>query len=201
MNKLIATLFLTLGITNMVSAAGNPEAGKEKVTQCVACHGVDGNGIAANFPKIAGQGERYLLKQLHDVQDGVRSISEMIGQLDDFNDQDLEDIAAYFSGLDMSTGAADPELVELGESLYRGGKLEDGMPSCIGCHGPDGKGVYQAGFPKLGGQHKDYIVTQLTNFREGIRVNDGDTMIMRSIAAKLSNKEIEAISSYIEGLN
>ena len=201
MNKVLVSLLLTLGLTGVAQAAGDAEAGKGKVAVCGACHGADGNSPAPNFPKLAGQGERYLLKQLHDIKSGVRPVVEMTGMLDNLSDQDMADIAAYFASQKMSVGAADPKLVERGEALFRGGKLEEGMPACTGCHSPDGAGLAAAGFPKLGGQHAQYVAKQLTDFREGNRTNDGDAMIMRSIAAKLSNKDIEAVSSFIQGLH
>ena len=185
----------------MAQAAGDAEAGQGKVAVCGACHGADGNSPAPNFPKLAGQGERYLLKQLHDIKSGNRQVVEMTGMLDNLSDQDLEDIAAYFSSQKMSVGAADPKLVQRGEALFRGGKLEEGMPACTCCHSPNGAGLAAAAFPHLGGQHAQYVAKQLTDFREGNRTNDGDSMIMRSIAAKLSNKDIEAVSSFIQGLH
>ena len=201
MNKVLVSLLLTLGLTGVAQAAGDAEAGQGKVAVCGACHGADGNSPAPNFPKLAGQGERYLLKQLHDIKSGARPVIEMTGMLDNLSDQDMADIAAYFASQKMSVGAADPKLVEHGEALFRGGKLEEGMPSCIGCHSPNGAGLAAAGYPHLGGQHAQYIAKQLTDFREGNRTNDGDAMIMRSIAAKLSNKDIEAVSSFIQGLH
>ncbi|WXL26122.1 c-type cytochrome [Ectopseudomonas mendocina] len=201
MNKVLVSLLLTLGITGLAHAAGNAEAGQGKVVVCGACHNADGNSVAPNFPKLAGQGERYLLKQLKDIKSGQRTVLEMTGMLDGLNDQDLADIAAYFASQKMSVGAADPKLVERGEALFRGGKLDEGMPACTGCHSPNGAGIAAAAYPHLGGQHAQYIAKQLTDFREGNRTNDGDSMIMRSIAAKLSNKDIEALSSYIQGLH
>ncbi|ARS46962.1 MULTISPECIES: c-type cytochrome [Pseudomonadaceae] len=201
MNKVLVSLLLTLGLTGVAQAAGDAEAGQGKVAVCGACHGADGNSPAPNFPKLAGQGERYLLKQLHDIKSGARPVVEMTGMLDNLSDQDMADIAAYFASQQMSVGAADPKLVERGEALFRGGKLEEGMPACTGCHSPDGAGLAAAGFPKLGGQHAAYVAKQLTDFREGDRTNDGDAMIMRAIAAKLSNKDIEAVSSFIQGLH
>ncbi|EZH80447.1 cytochrome c4 [Ectopseudomonas composti] len=201
MNKVLVSLLLTLGLTGVAQAAGDAEAGQGKVAVCGACHGADGNSPAPNFPKLAGQGERYLLKQLHDIKSGNRQVVEMTGMLDNLSDQDMADIAAYFSSQKMSVGAADPKLVKRGEALFRGGKLEEGMPSCIGCHSPNGAGLAAAGFPHLGGQHAQYVAKQLTDFREGNRTNDGDAMIMRAIAAKLSNKDIEAVSSFIQGLH
>ena len=201
MNKVLVSLLLTLGLTGVAQAAGDAEAGQGKVAVCGACHGADGNSPAPNFPKLAGQGERYLLKQLHDIKSGARPVVEMTGMLDNLSDQDMADIAAYFASQKMSVGAADPKLVERGEALFRGGKLEEGMPACTGCHSPDGAGLAAAGFPHLGGQHAQYVAKQLTDFREGDHTNDGDAMIMRAIAAKLSNKDIEAVSSFIQGLH
>jgi cbb3-type cytochrome c oxidase subunit III len=210
MNKVLVSLLLTLGITGIAHAAGNAEAGQEKVAVCGACHGADGNSAAPNFPKLAGQGESYLFKQLQDIKAGStpgapegvgRKVLEMTGMLDPFNEQDLADIAAYFSSQKMTVGMADPALVEQGEKLFRGGKLDLGMPSCTGCHAPNGVGNDLAGFPQLGGQHAAYTAKQLTDFREGSRTNDGDAAIMRTIASKLSNKDIEALSSYIQGLH
>ncbi|BAN45808.1 cytochrome c [Metapseudomonas resinovorans] len=201
MNKLIVSLLLTLGITGMAHAAGDAKAGQAKAAVCGACHGPDGNSAAPNFPKLAGQGERYLLKQLKDIKAGNRTVLEMTGLLNNLSDQDLADIAAYFASQHGSVGAADPKLVDRGQALFRGGNLETGMPACTGCHGPDGAGNAAAGFPHLGGQHAQYIAKQLTAFREGERTNDGDSQIMRAIAAKLSNKDIEAVSTYIQGLH
>ncbi|MDN6855133.1 c-type cytochrome [Pseudomonas sp. CAN2814] len=201
MNKLIVSLLLTLGLVGVANAAGDAKAGQAKAAVCGACHGADGNSMAPNFPKLAGQGERYLLKQMHDIKDGKRTVLEMTGLLTNLSDEDLADIAAYFSSQNGSIGAADPKLVAQGEALFRGGKLTEGMPACTGCHNPSGLGNAEAGFPHLGGQHAAYTAKQLTAFREGERTNDGDAMIMRSIAAKLSNKDIAAISSYIEGLH
>ena len=201
MNKVLVTLLLTLGITGVAQAAGDAKAGQTKAAMCGACHGADGNSAAPNFPKLAGQGERYLLKQMNDIKSGNRNILEMTGLLTNMSEQDMADIAAYFASQNMGVGAADPALVKAGEALYRGGKLAEGMPACTGCHSPNGAGNDAAGFPQLGGQHAQYVAKQLTDFREGNRTNDGDSMMMRSVAAKLSNKDIQAISSYIQGLH
>jgi len=205
MNKLFVSLLLTLGVTGGANAAGNivgdAAAGQAKAAVCGACHNPDGNSLAPNFPKLAGQGERYLTKQLHDIKSGKRTVLEMTGLLTNLNDQDLSDIAAYFASQKGSVGAADPKLVERGKQLFNGGDIANGLPACTGCHSPNGAGIAAAGFPHLGGQHASYIAKQLTDFREGNRTNDGDATTMRSIAAKLSNKDIEAVSSYIQGLH
>jgi len=205
MNKLLVSLLLTLGITGAANAAGNivgdAAAGQAKTAVCGAGHNPDGNSLAPNFPKLAGQGERYLEKQLHDIKSGKRTVLEMTGMLAPFKEQDLADIAAYFASQKGSVGAADPKLVERGEQLFRGGDLSKGLPACTGCHSPNGAGNAAAGFPHLGGQHAAYTKKQLTAFREGERTNDGDATTMRTIASKLSNKDIEALASYIQGLH
>ncbi|MBJ2287907.1 cytochrome c4 [Pseudomonas sp. MF6755] len=208
MNKLIVSLLLTLGITGAAVAAegpvkGDATAGQAKAAVCGACHGPDGNSPAPNFPKLAGQGERYLSKQMHDIKDGKRTVLEMTGLLTNLSDQDLADLAAYFASQKGSVGAADPKLVARGEKLFRGGDLEKGLPACTGCHSPNGAGIAAAGFPHLSGQHATYIAKQLTDFRkeEAGRANDGDAAIMRTIARKLSDEDIAAVSSYIQGLH
>ena len=208
MNKQIVSLLLTLGITGAAVAAegplkGDATAGQAKAAVCGACHGPDGNSPAPNFPKLAGQGERYLTKQLHDIKDGKRTVLEMTGLLTNLSDQDLADLAAYFASQKGSVGAADPKLVARGEKLFRGGDLEKGLPACTGCHSPNGAGIAAAGFPHLSGQHATYIAKQLTDFRkeEAGRANDGDAAIMRTIARKLSDEDIAAVSSYIQGLH
>lgn len=208
MNKLIVSLLLTLGITGVAVAAegplkGDATAGQAKAAVCGACHGPDGNSPAPNFPKLAGQGERYLTKQLHDIKDGKRTVLEMTGLLTNLSDQDLADLAAYFASQKGSVGAADPKLVARGEKLFRGGDLEKGLPACTGCHSPNGAGIAAAGFPHLSGQHATYIAKQLTDFRkeEAGRANDGDAAIMRTIARKLSDEDIAAVSCYIQGLH
>jgi len=125
----------------------------------------------------------------------------MTGMLEPLSEQDMADVAAYFASQKIGVGTADAALVERGQALFRGGKLAEGMPACTGCHSPDGSGIATAGYPHLGGQHAQYVAKQLTAFREGERSNDGDAMIMRDIAAKLSNKDIEALSSYVQGLH
>ncbi|PCD00398.1 c-type cytochrome [Halopseudomonas pelagia] len=205
MNKLLVSLVLSLGMAGTAYAqeilVGDAEAGAGKVAMCGACHGPDGNSPSAEFPKIAGLGEKYLYKQLNDIKTGDRVVVEMTGMLDDFDEQDLRDIAAHFDAQSTAGGVAnDAGLVARGSEIYRGGDLETGLPACTGCHSPTGLGNDPAGFPRLSGQHAKYIAKQLTNFREGERTNDGESMVMRTIASRLSNKDIEAVSAYIQGL-
>lgn len=202
---ILLSLLVGWASSGLVLAAGDAAAGEAKVGTCTACHGADGNGPAP-FPKLAGQGEKYLLKQLMDVRDGARTIPTMVGQLDGKSDQDLADIAAYFASQQASGGQTRPELLELGAKIYRSGVAERNVAACIACHSPTGQGNAPAGFPALAGQHPQYIADQLRAYRKGYedesgRTNDGEAMIMRSTAFGLSDKEIEAVSSYVAGLN
>jgi cytochrome c553 len=209
MKKVVILFSLTLGWASSGFAAdanliGDAAAGKSKSVACGACHGADGNS-AAPFPKLAGQGEKYLLKQLRDIRDGLRSVPTMLGQLDGKADQDLADIAAYFSAQEHSGGQTNPELLVLGAKIYRSGVAERNVAACIACHSPTGQGNAPAGFPALAGQHAQYVADQLRAYRKGYedtagRTNDGDAQIMRTTAFGLSDGEIEAVSSYVAGL-
>jgi cytochrome c553 len=199
MKNLLISLIVSAGLMS-VAHAGDAEAGKAKSATCAACHGADGNSMAPTFPKIAGQGERYLIKQIKDIRDGARSVPAMAPFVAGLSDTDVADLAAYFSAQIPTAGGAKEELVELGETIYRGGIAEKGVPACLACHGPDGKGVAAAGFPRLAGQHDAYTAAQLTAFSMNQRTNDGDSRMMRDIAYRLHATEIEAVASYIQGL-
>jgi len=200
MNKLLISLMLTLGITGVAHAAGDAAAGKAKTAVCAACHGADGNSAIANFPKLAGQNEKYLLKQLKEIKDGTRPVVEMTGLLTGMSDQDLADIAAYFASKKTTIGHAAKDQVVAGQQLYRAGDVKKGIAACTACHSPTGNGNGQAGFPALSGQHAAYVEKQLKAFRVAERANDPNKM-MRDIAAKMSDAEIKAVASYIQGLN
>ncbi|WP_298633265.1 c-type cytochrome [uncultured Umboniibacter sp.] len=214
MNKLFKGMLLSLGLVAMspAMAAGDASAGESKSAVCAACHGADGNSVNPAWPKIAGQGEKYLLKQLRDVKSGERNILEMTGIVANMTDQDFQDLAAYYAAGTMQLSGAsadDAELLAEGEALFRGGDLERGVAACIGCHSPTGMGNAPAGFPRLSGQHADYVATQLLAFRTGAddptnasaRTNDGDSRIMRDVAAMLSDRQIRALANYIAGVN
>ncbi|OQX39752.1 MAG: cytochrome c4 [Oceanospirillales bacterium LUC14_002_19_P2] len=202
MKKIILSLVVSLGVSGVVQAgSGDPQAGKAKTAVCAACHGPTGNSMAPNFPKLAGQGEGYLVKQIQDIKSGERKVLEMTGMVENLSDQDIADISAFYASQAVSVGQVDPKHIALGEKLYRGGDVDRGIPACSSCHSPTGKGNSLAKFPLLSGQHPDYIGKTLRDFREGVRVNDGETKIMRTIAEKLSNKEIDALASYINGLH
>lgn len=196
----------------LIETVGDPSAGEKQATTCIACHGNDGNSPAPNFPKIAGLGEKYLLKQLQDIQSGIRPIVEMSGLLDNKSVQDLKDLAAFFNSNTMQLSGAKPQEVRinagikvdgltLGARVFRAGNLETGVPSCTGCHSPRGLGNEPAAYPRLSGQYAEYIAKQLRAFRAGERTNDGDSKIMRQVAEYMSDAEIDAVANYISGLN
>jgi len=186
-------------------AGGDAEAGQAKAATCVACHGVDGNSAVPTFPKLAGLGHKYLLKQMKDIRDGRRPVALMAGQVDNMSDQDLADIAAFYDAQPRTGGMADPDKVALGRKVYLAGIAERQVPACSGCHSPTGNGNGPAGYPSLGGQHAEYIAGQLKMFRKGYedpsgRTNGGEAKIMRTTAFRMSDMEIEAVASYIAGL-
>lgn len=191
-------------------AAGDASAGQEKAAACAACHGQDGNSPSGEYPSLAGQGAPYLVKQLQEFKSGTRNNPIMMGMTAGLSEQDMEDIAAYYAKQTPVPGQADPELVEQGERLYRGGDMEKGIPACSGCHGPAGQGVEAAGFPALAGQHVDYLEAQLKAFRVAGREDIGDNLatrdndpqaMMRTIAGKMSDGQIQAVSSFLSGLS
>ncbi|WP_101758706.1 cytochrome c [Oceanicoccus sp. KOV_DT_Chl] len=218
MKKLLVSFLVLAGFAGAVNA-GDATAGKTKAAACVACHGEGGNSLAPNFPKLAGQNARYLLKQMQDIQCGAlseadqatqkcngRTVPTMAGQLDSFSKEDLADIAAYYASQTISVGQTSPDQAAKGEEIYRAGVRTKGVAACSACHSPTGKGNELAGYPSLGGQHADYIAAQLKAFRaaaDGLagRSNDGDTKIMRDVAAMMSDSEITAVASYITGLH
>lgn len=215
MKNLLHTLLLASGLAILapsVMAAGDPARGEALVGVCAACHGADGNSPVPNFPKLAGIGEKYLLKQLQDIKHGDRVVVEMTGLLDNLSEADLADMAAFYDAQALQLAGAKPLKVKtnnseevdglaLGEKIYRGGNLETMVPSCAGCHSPRGLGNEPAGYPRLSGQYADYIAKQLRDFRAGNRANDGEAKVMRKVAEHLSDAEILALANYIAGLN
>jgi cytochrome c553 len=196
---LIASL-ASLAAAGTVQAAGDAEAGKAKSAACAACHGVDGNSAAPTFPKLAGQHADYLAKQLAEFKSGDRQDPTMNGMAAPLSEQDMADLAAFYASQEASIGKAAEDKVALGETLYRAGNSASGVAACAACHGPTGVGNPMANFPSLSGQHADYTVAQLKSFRSGARANDAGAM-MRGVADKMTDAEIEAVAQYIQGLH
>jgi cytochrome c553 len=181
-------------------AQGNADAGQAKTVVCSACHGPAGNdSLLPNVPKLGGQGERYLLKQMQDIKSGARVVPLMTGMLTALSDQDLTDVAAYYSSQPAPLGAVDPAKRELGETLFRAGNAAIGVAACSACHAPNGAGNHAAGYPALSGQDVAYTELQLKAFRAGERAND-EAEVMRTTAARLNDAEIAALASFVSGL-
>lgn len=183
---------------------GDADAGEAKAAVCAACHGPQGNSVNPIWPKLAGQHAGYVLKQLQafklPAEESPRFNAIMYTQVQALDEQDMRDLAAYFSAQNIQPGAADPALAGKGERIYRGGIPGKGVPACIACHGPAGKGNAAANYPALAGQHAAYVISQLKLYAAGERRTDPNQM-MRNIAAELDEEEMQAVASYIQGLH
>ena len=193
------TCMLTLA-ASWCYAAGDPAAGKSKSAICAACHGPDGNSTTPAWPKIAGQHEEYIYKQLLDFKSGKRENAQMSPIIANMSEQDLSDVAAFFSSQAGKPGQAKPANLLSAEHLYRAGDPATGLAACTACHGPDGAGNAAAKFPALSGQHAEYTIATLKAYKSEARKNDPNG-IMRDVASKLTNSDIEIIANYLQGLH
>ncbi|MCZ6500711.1 MAG: c-type cytochrome [Gammaproteobacteria bacterium] len=201
MNRMFIFAVLLMFGQNIALAEGSVEAGKQKSVTCAACHGADGNSVNPAWPRLAGQNQRYLIEQLEDFKEGNRQNPLMTPQALMLSGQDISDLAAFYEAQISGHGEADAALVPLGQKIYRAGVVDEAIiPACYACHGPNGRGVAPAGYPALGGQHAIYIEAQLRAFRSGARRTDPDQQ-MRNVAARLSDEEIIAVASFLQGLH
>ena len=201
MKLVAATVISLLLASGPALAAGDPAAGEALSANCAACHGAAGISANPDWPNLAGQHAGYLAAQLRDFKAGKeRNNAVMAGMVAGLDEQKMDDLAAYYATLPGSVGSADPAKLELGQKIYRGGNMTTGVAACMSCHGPAGKGDPLAGFPSLSGQHATYTATQLYAFAKGERANDPSQM-MRNVAAAMSDAEIEAVASYLQGLH
>ena len=176
--------------------------GKELSVSCAACHGDNGISLNPTWPKLAGQNPKYLAAQLYEFKkgpEGNRNNAVMYGIAMTLSDSDIEDLAAYYASLKSNVGLTQDKYLDLGRNIYRGGNMEIKMQACISCHGPNGQGNYAAAIPMLSGQHSQYTYQQLKNFQASVRSNDYNKM-MRNIVHRMSDEEMKAVASYIEGL-
>ena len=201
-NLIFSTALLVfLGLSPSAIAAGDAAAGKAKSAACAGCHGPDGNAANPAWPKLAGQHAAYLAKQLKDFKEGkTRKDPMMSGQVAGLSEQDMLDLAAFFASQTGTIGSADENLIQLGGNIYRGGNTTTKVAACMACHAPNGAGNPAAGFPRLAGQNAAYVAKALRDFRSGARSNDAGKM-MRVIAGRMSDAEIDAVASYIQGLH
>ncbi|MDP2155564.1 MAG: c-type cytochrome [Sulfuricella sp.] len=197
----VVGLMAASGVNAETAAKADPAKAQQIVnTVCVACHGADGNSPAPANPKLASQHPDYLDKQMANFKSGERKSAIMAGMAAMLTPEDMKNVAAYFGGQKPAPAAAkDKALVAQGEKIYRGGVAAMGVPACSGCHGPAGSGI-PAMFPRLAGQHGEYIVAELIKFRSGERANDPAKM-MQMVAMKMSDQDMKAVAEYISGLH
>lgn len=195
-----AVIFFGAAGVAQAQVAGDAAAGQQKVGTCAACHGPDGNSANPIWPKLAEQHADYLVKQLMDFKSGARKDPTMTGMAATLSDQDVVNVAAYFSSQTRSIGSADAEKAAFGKKIFQGGIKAKGVAACMACHGPAGAGNGPANFPSLQGQQKAYVVKALKDFRSGARSNDLNGM-MRDVAAGMSESDMEAVAEYIVGLH
>ena len=202
MNRFIAaSIAVFISVPSAVAADfGDPAKAHPIAGQiCAACHGADGNSPLPMNPSLAGQHPEYLFKQLNDFKSGSRNNAVMMGMVAGLSAEDMRNLAAYYSAQKPGeSGAKDKDLVAQGRKLFRGGNLATGVAACAGCHSPNGAGI-PSQYPRLAGQHPEYVTTQLKAFRAGERANDVNNM-MRAAAARLTDKEIAAVAEYLSGL-
>lgn len=193
---------------------GDAKAGATKAGACAACHGIDGNSSDPQYPRLAGQHERYIYRQLQLFKSGERATPIMMGMAAALSEQDMRDIGAYFATQKGQAGVADDTVIktgpnadkkfyQVGESLWRAGRPADGVPACMACHGPTGRGNPGPAYPSLGGQHAAYTVAKLQLFRggESYGKDANANVIMAQIAKSLSDEDIQSLGTYIEGLH
>jgi cytochrome c553 len=189
--------------------SGDAVAGKTKSAPCSACHGATGNSMSPLWPNLAGQSASYIVAQLKafrtDPNDpdskALRSDPLMTPQAMMLSNQDMFDLAVYYESLPVAAQAvADPDLISRAEALWRGGNSDEAIAACIACHGPSGRGNPAAAYPLLAGQHAAYSAKQLNDYAAGNRRSDGKTRMMRDIASRLSQEDVTALASYIQGL-
>lgn len=198
--RIVAGLLLLISLP--VMAEGDAAVGQAKSAICAACHGADGNSMVPQWPKLAGQHAAYLERQTSLIKSGARPVPEMVGIVAGMSEQDFADLSAYFASQKNNGGVADEALRPLGEKLWRAGNAETGVPACMACHGPAGEGNPLSGYPALAGQHSVYTASMLKRYRAGENWGEKDvnSHVMVGTAARLTDDEITALASYIQGL-
>jgi cytochrome c553 len=213
--RIAATALLALGLATATTPAaetpikGDAEAGSAKAATCVACHGLNGNSVNPEWPVIAGQNAAYAGDQIIRIRDGKRPVPTMQPIVAELNNQDVADLAAFFSTQTPAGLEADPSYWEAGQQLYRNGDTARGIPACTACHGPVGRGVPASGYPAVQAQHSVYTVKQLENYASGARYTKDaagkaqagpNVEMMQTIAARLTPEDRRNLASYIQGM-
>ncbi|NGP52539.1 c-type cytochrome [Thioalkalivibrio sp. XN8] len=192
----VAAMAAALGMNDTVLAEGSVEAGQQKAAVCLACHGPEGNSMNPEWPSLAGQHAEFIVAQLEAFQSGERQNPLMSPMAIGLTEQDMLDLGAYYEAQQPAALEADPGLVDAGRQLYLGGDQERGITACTACHGPTGQGNPLAGYPMIAGQHAAYSALALRAYASGERAN----AMMQDIASRMSEEDIEAVTSYIQGL-
>jgi cytochrome c553 len=195
----VAVVVASLALLPALALAGDPEAGAQKSLVCGACHGVDGNSVNPEWPNLAGQHASYTAAQLELFKQGVRDNIIMMPNAMLLSSEDMADLAAYYARQTPAGLEADPSNAAEGEQIYRAGDSTRGLPACIACHGPQGKGNGPAQYPALRAQHSLYTYLQLRAYASGERKPVGNDM-MQTIAARMTDEEMRAVASYLQGL-
>jgi cytochrome c553 len=191
----------TAGAQSPAIGDGSPAEGQTKTVACAACHGPDGNSATPTWPSLAGQHARYTVNQLNAYKDGERLDPGMRGFASTLSDDDMQDIAAWYASQAPAPKGADPALISLGEQIYRGGIPDRGIAACIACHGPSGQGNALAAYPRVSHQHAPYLAATLRAYAAGERRSDASmNQMMRNVAELLLDDEIDALASYMQGL-
>ncbi|MBX3691812.1 c-type cytochrome [Dokdonella sp.] len=181
---------------------GDAKAGEAKSAVCAACHAADGNSAIAMYPKLAGQNEAYIARQLAQFKSGQRDNAIMAPFAATLSAQDMNDLGAFFASKLPTSDLADSASVERAQQLYRAGDAKLGVPACMACHGPDGRGMAGSAYPQLAGQWADYVQAKLTEWRGDVSWGDDEhAKIMPEIAKRLSDKDIADLASYAQGLH
>lgn len=197
----IGALTLATVAHAQVLVEGSAEAGQAKSITCAACHGPEGNSVNPQWPSLAGQNAKYIVQQLEAFKSGARSDPLMTPQAMLLSEEDMRNLAVYYAAQEPAPKTvADPATVEKGQALYRGGDTGSGAAACMACHGPMGRGNPAAAYPMLRGQYAAYVAKQLRDYASGKRKSDQPTRVMREIAARLSEDDIVALASYVQGL-
>jgi len=205
MRKILAIVSLSTAIALLataparVLAEGSADAGQAKSAVCAACHGVDGNSVNPQWPSLAGQHSGYLAAQIEAFKDQRRQDPLMSAQAASLSGEDAQDLAAFYSGQVLASKEAESSAANRGQKIYRGGDPDRGIAACIACHGPNGLGNPMSGYPVIAGQHSVYLASQLRLYASGERRSDSNQM-MRSIARNMTEEDIKAVSSFIQGL-
>jgi cytochrome c553 len=195
-------LLISLFFASFVNA-GDAEIGKSKSALCSTCHGPDGNSSNPVWPTLAGQHEAYTARQLELFKNGERKGTVMAGMVAGLSSKDMEDLGAYYASQKTKLASANKNLIDAGKAVYQGGNEKMNIPACMACHGIDGKGNPLSGYPSVAGQHAAYNEQRLKAFRAGETVANPDDVngnIMASVAKYLSDEEIKAVASYMQGL-